>query len=242
MSASTAASPADANSRQVGGNHYKTGQLEHWDLLPPAYLLGCASKYVSRHMEKGGRQDLEKAVHYCEKFAEVIGDKPYTHTLQVDRLLEWARGTRMTGYEIAICYEILCTACMEKAVQLLHMLLRLRYPEKETLMSRAMAMVSSNNYQRHLEEGREAVNKPGTPEDGGHHARQAPDPDKGEDLQRWDYDDYRAQRLPPSLSTHEWQHRCSCVVQEAYEYNVNAARYLIKDDLRHYTHHYTARD
>lgn len=57
---------------QVGGTHYRTGDAQHWDVVPgqAAYLLGCASKYVSRHRSKSGRQDVEKAISYLEKIVE----------------------------------------------------------------------------------------------------------------------------------------------------------------------------
>lgn len=62
-----------ANATQVGGTHYKTG-YEHWDWVEDVgmgYLLGCATKYVSRGRKKNGLQDFEKAVHYVDKFLEV---------------------------------------------------------------------------------------------------------------------------------------------------------------------------
>lgn len=62
-----------ANERQVGGDHYKGG-YEHWDFALDAglgYLLGCATKYVSRWRQKNGVQDLEKALHYLQKAVEV---------------------------------------------------------------------------------------------------------------------------------------------------------------------------
>jgi hypothetical protein len=64
-----------ANERQVGGSHYKVaGRVEHWDLVERyglGYLEGCATKYIARHREKGGRQDLEKSLHYIEKLIEL---------------------------------------------------------------------------------------------------------------------------------------------------------------------------
>lgn len=66
-----------ANEKQVGGDHYKTGTVEHWDwveLQGVGYLEGCASKYVARYQSKGGVQDLEKAVHYVEKAIELLRD------------------------------------------------------------------------------------------------------------------------------------------------------------------------
>jgi hypothetical protein len=65
-------SQSSANSRQVGGKHYKT-KIEHWDFVLAnniPYLEAVAIKYIFRHKGKGGRQDLEKAKHYIEKMIE----------------------------------------------------------------------------------------------------------------------------------------------------------------------------
>lgn len=206
MSASTATSPS-ANTRQVGGNHYKTGGLEHWDLFGPEYLMGCASKYVSRHMEKGGREDLEKAVHYCEKLGEVLGGQTLINTTSASRMLEWAAGTWMGATEVSICHYIMCEVSPDTAIKLLRELIRKKYPD----------VVQSPQ------------NRPGTPEDGGHHALQPPDEEL---IVSYDEYDIAVCRLPPSLSPHEWQHRCTEEVQQKYEYNVSAARYLIREQHR----------
>lgn len=56
------------NTNQVGGNHY---QFE----IEPVHLMvkynlnwfqGEILKYVSRHTNKNGKQDLEKALHICD--------------------------------------------------------------------------------------------------------------------------------------------------------------------------------
>lgn len=69
---------SDANTRQIGGNHYKRdGALEHWDLIERSglgYLEGCATKYVARWRQKGGIQDLEKAEHYVQKLIELYDE------------------------------------------------------------------------------------------------------------------------------------------------------------------------
>ena len=65
---------SNANSHQVGGNHYKC-PFEHWDLVElngVGYLEGCASKYVARWRKKGGVQDLQKALHYIDKTIELL--------------------------------------------------------------------------------------------------------------------------------------------------------------------------
>lgn len=64
-----------ANSKQIGGDHYKKGGEEHWDrqwrLFGPGYFVGCITKYVERYNEKNGIEDLEKAKHFIEKLIEL---------------------------------------------------------------------------------------------------------------------------------------------------------------------------
>lgn len=60
-----------ANDRQVGGNHYQTGGAQHWDWAQHLlYLEGCATKYIARHRDKNGAQDIEKALHFIAKIVE----------------------------------------------------------------------------------------------------------------------------------------------------------------------------
>lgn len=66
-----------ANARQIGGDHYKNGALEHWDLIERhgiGYLEGCATKYIARWRKKNGLQDLEKADHYVQKLIELFDE------------------------------------------------------------------------------------------------------------------------------------------------------------------------
>lgn len=61
-----------ANDKQIGGDHYKSG-YQHWDFVIETqmhYLIGCATKYITRHRNKNGKQDLEKSIHYIEKFLQ----------------------------------------------------------------------------------------------------------------------------------------------------------------------------
>lgn len=65
-----------ANKTQVGGSHYRDLPIQPWDYITEngiGYLEGCVIKYVTRHHEKGGVQDLKKAMHYLEKLIEVHG-------------------------------------------------------------------------------------------------------------------------------------------------------------------------
>lgn len=65
---------ANANDRQVAGQHYK-GSVQHWDFAVEkfgrGYLKGQVTKYVCRWRKKNGVQDLDKAIHFMEKLIEV---------------------------------------------------------------------------------------------------------------------------------------------------------------------------
>ena len=64
-----------ANEKQVAGNHYKTGKMQHWDFVHACwldYFLGCSTKYLSRWWLKGTPlQDIEKSRHFLEKWLEL---------------------------------------------------------------------------------------------------------------------------------------------------------------------------
>ena len=69
----------NANSKQVGGNHYKGQEYQHWDVVIAMgfdYLVGNATKYLWRLGKKGGPEkaieDITKAIHYLEKKREVM--------------------------------------------------------------------------------------------------------------------------------------------------------------------------
>lgn len=64
-----------ANKHQVGGDHYKHTEIQHWDWSwasghdPFQYQV---TKYVDRHKRKNGLQDLLKAKHFLEKYIELL--------------------------------------------------------------------------------------------------------------------------------------------------------------------------
>jgi len=63
-----------ANDRQHGGDHYKQLPIQPWDYIVSnnlGFLEGNAVKYLTRHREKNGVEDLRKAIHYIEKLIEV---------------------------------------------------------------------------------------------------------------------------------------------------------------------------
>jgi len=63
-----------ANERQVAGTHYGLTNYQHWDMVVEHqlnYFQGQITKYVMRAPKKHGKQDLEKAMHFLEKYLEV---------------------------------------------------------------------------------------------------------------------------------------------------------------------------
>lgn len=147
-----------ANEQQVGGRHYKT-EYEHWDLavtIPLGYLEGCATKYVSRWRKKHGIEDLWKALHYLNKLMEVADyeiPRKLSHTeigKEVDRFGQVNDLSVLEGAFI----ELLCT--YRNSVDLIEA----RYVLEEIIEAAETIIydVDEPNY-------------PGTPADGGHHAR-----------------------------------------------------------------------
>jgi hypothetical protein len=64
-----------ANNKQVGGVHYKTKDIQPWDAIHTwglGFFSGNVVKYVARHREKNGIEDLKKARHYLDKLIEIM--------------------------------------------------------------------------------------------------------------------------------------------------------------------------
>lgn len=63
-----------ARDRQVGGDHYSKRKIQHWDIAEEyelTYFEGAVIKYILRHRDKNGIEDLKKALHTLEKLIEV---------------------------------------------------------------------------------------------------------------------------------------------------------------------------
>ena len=59
--------------KQVGGNHYKHLKIEPTEYAHAnnlGFLEGNVVKYVTRHKDKGGADDIKKAIHYLEMILE----------------------------------------------------------------------------------------------------------------------------------------------------------------------------
>jgi len=62
------------NDVQFGGTHYKEQDIQPWDAIHAwglGFFSGNVVKYVARHNQKGGVDDLRKARHYLDKLIEL---------------------------------------------------------------------------------------------------------------------------------------------------------------------------
>ncbi len=58
--------------KQEGGNHYKKA-IQPWEIINSHELdfyEGNALKYLLRHKNKNGAEDIKKAIHYLEAILE----------------------------------------------------------------------------------------------------------------------------------------------------------------------------
>jgi len=62
-----------AYKKQVGGKHYLKYKVQPSKFVVENRLLypeGCVIKYILRHQDKGGKEDLEKAKHFIDMIIE----------------------------------------------------------------------------------------------------------------------------------------------------------------------------
>ena len=62
-----------AYKKQIGGKHYLKYKIQPSRFVVENKLLypeGCVIKYILRHQDKGGKQDLLKAKHFIEMIIE----------------------------------------------------------------------------------------------------------------------------------------------------------------------------
>jgi hypothetical protein len=92
-----------ANDRQVAGTHYKGVAIQHWDYAAANaldYFEGQITKYVCRWRKKwptakGRLDDIQKALHFAEKLAEVASDP--VRTMGVINTAVWLEAARIVG-------------------------------------------------------------------------------------------------------------------------------------------------
>jgi hypothetical protein len=62
-----------ASESQVGGNHYKDMPIQPSEFSQRNRLTWCEAnvvKYVCRHRDKNGAEDIKKAIHYLQLLLE----------------------------------------------------------------------------------------------------------------------------------------------------------------------------
>ena len=62
-----------AYKKQIGGKHYIKYKIQPSQFVVENRLLyaeGCVIKYIVRHQDKGGKEDLEKAKHMIDMIIE----------------------------------------------------------------------------------------------------------------------------------------------------------------------------
>ena len=65
--------PESSYDKQIGGTHYKKMKIQPSKFVIENKLLfpeGNVIKYICRHQYKGGKEDLEKAMHFIEMIIE----------------------------------------------------------------------------------------------------------------------------------------------------------------------------
>jgi hypothetical protein len=66
-----------ASERQEGGSHYKSMAIQPGEFIRKnglGWYEGNALKYICRYKQKGGIQDIKKAIHYLELILEETED------------------------------------------------------------------------------------------------------------------------------------------------------------------------
>ena len=62
-----------AYKKQIGGKHYIKYKIQPSQFVVENKLLypeGCAIKYIIRHRDKNGKEDILKAIHFLEMIIE----------------------------------------------------------------------------------------------------------------------------------------------------------------------------
>ena len=60
--------------RQVGGEHYKNFKIQPIEFITAnklTFIQASIIKYICRFDKKNGKEDIDKAIHYCELLKEL---------------------------------------------------------------------------------------------------------------------------------------------------------------------------
>ncbi|PWT89992.1 MAG: hypothetical protein C5B54_07980 [Acidobacteria bacterium] len=146
-----------ANDKKIP--HYNT-EYQHWDLavaIPMSYLVGCSTKYVVRWRKKGGIDDLHKAMHYLDKLMDTYLPVPIPRTMSRSEIqYEISRFAALNHLSI-IEEEFIFKLCS--------------YKSEDDLMEARLVLEDIIDLAEHSRTVYPEPNYPGTPDDGGHHAK-----------------------------------------------------------------------
>jgi hypothetical protein len=135
---------------------YYQSSYMHWDFAVKVglgYLDGCSTKYVARWRGKEGLKDLQKGRHFLDKLIEVGDYSIRRKNVIIDvELKRFVEANSLTFLEHQYLF-ILCTYRNEAALRSAQQILT------KIIATAKEPMKVEDEY------------KPGTPEDGGHHAR-----------------------------------------------------------------------
>ena len=82
--------------KQIGGSHYKSFVIEPWTFIQENQLNPFQDnviRYTCRYKNKGGIQDLEKIIHYCEMEIDFMKKKKKVELPDdsIEKEEEWAQ-------------------------------------------------------------------------------------------------------------------------------------------------------
>tara|TARA_B100000945_G_C19842244_1_gene349958 strand:+ start:174 stop:419 length:246 start_codon:yes stop_codon:yes gene_type:complete len=63
-----------ATDKQIGGDHYKGFIISPIEFITAnnlSFIQGSIIKYICRYNKKNGKEDIDKAIHYCELLKEL---------------------------------------------------------------------------------------------------------------------------------------------------------------------------
>lgn len=74
--------PSGALAEQVGGSHYRDMSVQPWQAMEAwltpeeyrGYHKGVAIAYLARERQKGGTEDIKKAIHHLQRLVEWEGE------------------------------------------------------------------------------------------------------------------------------------------------------------------------
>lgn len=59
---------------QIAGSHYKDQAIQPIEYIVAnnlGFIEGCIVKYITRHKDKNGADDIKKIIHYCQLLLEL---------------------------------------------------------------------------------------------------------------------------------------------------------------------------